>query len=51
MISHMSRASLMSSEHGGPQAAGVQDPDGVGYPDRGAEGDHVGGGLQAELEG
>jgi hypothetical protein len=39
------------SEHGGPQVSGVQDPNGVGNPDRGAEGDHVGGGLQAELEG
>jgi hypothetical protein len=28
----------------------VQDPDGMGDPDRGAKGNHVGGGLQAELE-
>jgi hypothetical protein len=37
-------------EHRGPQASAVQDPKGVGDPDRGAEGDHVGGGLQAELK-
>jgi hypothetical protein len=44
-------AQRAGSEQRGLQAKGVQDPDGVGDPDRGAEGDHVGGGLQAELEG
>jgi hypothetical protein len=36
---------------GDRRLVGVQDPDGVGDPDRGAEGNRVGGGLQAELEG
>jgi hypothetical protein len=44
-------AQWVGGEHRRPQAGGVQDPDGVGYPDRGAEGDRVGGRLQAELEG
>jgi hypothetical protein len=34
-----------------PQASGVKDPNGIGDPDRGAEGDCVGGGFQAKLEG
>jgi hypothetical protein len=41
----------VDGKHRGPQDGGVQDPDGMGDPDRGAEGDHVSGGLQAELKG
>jgi hypothetical protein len=44
-------AQWVGSEHGGPQAGGVQDPDGMGVPDGGAEGDCVCGGLQSELKG
>jgi hypothetical protein len=45
------RAQWVGGEHRGLQAGGVQDPDGVGDHGRGAEGDHVNSGLQAELEG
>jgi hypothetical protein len=44
-------AQSVSGEHKGLQAGGLQDPNGMKDPDRGAEGNHVSGGLQAELEG
>jgi hypothetical protein len=41
----------VGGKYGGPQDGGVQDRNRMGDPYRGAEGDHVGSRLQAELEG